>query len=103
MTRLVAALRREPIRVYLYGVLASGEAVAVSYGLVSQVRGVLWLALGAAVLVVPAAEAARQRSTPTADPRDDAGRALRPVRYENTDYPGQPGERPPNLPTTNVD
>lgn len=80
MTRLAAALRRNPVRAYLYGVLAAGEPVAVSYGLVSGQRGALWLGLGAAVLVVPAAEAIRQRVTPTADPRDDAGRSLQPVR-----------------------
>ncbi|HEY9337579.1 MAG TPA: hypothetical protein VIQ79_24275 [Kribbella sp.] len=76
MTRLWAAVRRQPVRSYLYGVLVPGEALAVSYGLVSGNQGALWLALGAAVLVVPAAEAARARVTPTADPHDDAGRQL---------------------------
>lgn len=80
MTGLWAAVRRQPVRAYLYGVLVPGEALAVSYGLVSDNQGALWLALGAAALVVPAAEAARQRVTPVADPRDDAGRSLRPVR-----------------------
>lgn len=64
MNRLWGALRREPVRAYLYGVLAAGEPVAVSYGLVSGNRGALWLALGAAALVVPAAESARRRVTP---------------------------------------
>jgi hypothetical protein len=73
-------VRRQPVRSYLYGVLVPGEALAVSYGLVSDNQGALWLALGAAALVVPAAEAARARVTPTADPRDDAGRELRPSR-----------------------
>lgn len=80
MARLWARLRREPVRAYLYGVLAAGEPVAVAYGLVSGDRGALWLGLGAAVLVVPVAEAIRQRVTPSVDPRDDAGRQLRPAR-----------------------
>lgn len=74
--RLAAALRRQPVRAYLYGVLVPGEALAVAYGLVSDNTGALWLALGAAVLVVPAAEAARAKVTPVADPRDDDGEAL---------------------------
>lgn len=79
MRRLWGAVRREPVRAYLYGALVPGEALAVSYGLVNDSTGALWLALAAAVLVVPV-EAARARVTPTAEPRDDAGRPLRPLR-----------------------
>lgn len=77
---LLAALRRQPVRSYLYGVLVPGEALAVSYGLVSSNDGVLWLALGAAALVVPGVEIARAKVTPTVDPRDAAGRQLVPDR-----------------------
>lgn len=80
MTRLRAALRRQPVRTYLYGLLLPGEALAVAYGLVSEDRGALWLALGAAVLVVPGVELARAKVTPSADPRDAAGRQLGPRR-----------------------
>jgi hypothetical protein len=81
VTRLGAFLRREPVRAYLYGLAVPGEALAVTYGLVNGSTGALWLALAAAVLLVPGVEAARQRVTPTTAPRDDAGRTLRPVRY----------------------
>lgn len=80
--RVLAALRREPVRAWLYGVLVPGEALAVSYGVVSDNTGALWLALAAAVLVVPV-EAVRSRVTPTVNPRDDAGRPLRPLREGN--------------------
>jgi hypothetical protein len=87
MGRLVAALRRQPVRAYLYGVLVPGEALAVAYGLVSDNRGALWLALGAAVLVVPAAEAARAKVTPMADPRTKDGRPAE-ILPEPADPPG---------------
>lgn len=76
MTRLYAVLRRQPVRAYLYGVLVPGEALAVSYGLVTDNQGALWLALGAAALVVPAAELARAKVTPLADPHDNTGNHL---------------------------
>lgn len=80
MIGLLAALRREPVRAYLYGLAVPGEALAVSYGLVSDSTGVLWLGLAAALLLVPGVEAVRARVTPTSSPRDDAGRSLVPVR-----------------------
>lgn len=86
---LATALRRQPVRLYLYGVLVPGEALAVSYGLLSDNQGALWLALGAAVLVVPGVEFARANVTPIDDPRDDAGRQLVPLR------PGVDGLPPP--------
>lgn len=73
---VLAAVRRQPVRTYLYGVLVPGEALAVTYGLVTANQGALWLALGAAVLVVPAAELARSKVTPVDDPRDNAGERL---------------------------
>lgn len=93
MDRLWVAVRREPVRLYLYGVLATGEALAAAYGLVAADKGALWLGLGAAALVVPAAETARRKVTPAADPRDDAGRVLRvpPEVRDATEPPPPPG------------
>ena len=76
MSRLVAALRREPVRAYLYGLAVPGEALAVSYGLVNHATGALWLGLAAALLLVPGVEAARSKVTPTSDPRADDGDPL---------------------------
>lgn len=86
MTRLWAALRRNPVRVYLYGLLVPAEALAVSYGLLSDDQGMLWLGLGAAVLVVPGVELARAKVTPVAEPRNDAGDRL----WTITDLPDRP-------------
>jgi hypothetical protein len=71
--RLWAALRREPVRAYLYGLLAPGAALAVAYGVVEQNKAALWISLGGVVLVPGAAELARRRVTPTDDPRTKAG------------------------------
>lgn len=76
MKALWAAVRRQPVRAYVYGVLVPGEALAVSYGLVTGDQAALWMALAAAVLVVPGAEVARAKVTPVADPRDNRGRRL---------------------------
>lgn len=73
MSRVWAAVRREPVRAYLYGLLAPGAALAVAYGVTSQDRAALWIALGGVVLVPGAAELARRRVTPTDDPRTKAG------------------------------
>lgn len=68
----------EPVRLYLYGLLAPVVAVLVAYGVVDDVTAPLWIALGTAVLGVAATEAARRHVTPVADPRDDQGRPLTP-------------------------
>ncbi|WP_406046592.1 hypothetical protein [Kribbella sp. NBC_00889] len=91
MSRLVAALRRNPVRAYLYGLALPGEALAVSYGLVNDNQGALWLGLAAALLLVPGVETVRAKVTPTSDPRDDAGRPLVPLRT------GGPIPPPPGL------
>ena len=80
MRRVLAGLRREPVRAYLYGLAVPGEALAVSYGLVNDAEGALWLGLVAALLLVPGVETVRAKVTPTAAPRDDAGRTLVPLR-----------------------
>lgn len=76
--RLLAAVRRRPTRLYLYGLLAPGFLVATSYGLISADKAAVWISLGGALLVVGGAELAQRKTTPTADPRDDTGRPLRP-------------------------
>ena len=73
MSRLWAAVRREPVRAYLYGLLTPGAALAVAYGLVEQAKAALWIALGGVALVPGAAELARRKVTPTDDPRTKAG------------------------------
>jgi len=85
--RLAAAVRRQPVRVYLYGLLGPGAALAVTYGIVSQDRAALWIALGGAALLVPAAEAARTKVTPMADPRTKDGRPAE-ILPEPADPPG---------------
>lgn len=73
MRALLRSVRREPVRAYLYGLLAPGAAVAVGYGLLSSNQAALWLALGGVVLVPGATELARAKVTPTSDPRTKAG------------------------------
>lgn len=84
---MLKMLKRQPVRTYLYGVLIPGEAVAVAYGLVSEDKGALWLALGAAALLVPGVEAARAKVTPLADPRTADGRPAE-ILPEPADPPG---------------
>jgi hypothetical protein len=61
LARLQAA---EPVRLYLYSALVPVVAVAVAYGLLDGSQALLWLAVGAAVLGVPATEAARAAVSP---------------------------------------
>lgn len=74
MTRLLAAVRREPVRAYLYGLTAPAALLAVAYGLTTADKAALWVGLGAAVLVPSGAELARRKTTPVADPRTADGR-----------------------------
>ena len=81
MKTVLAALRREPVRAYLYGLLVPGAAVAVGYGVLSADKAALWVALGGVVLVPGAAELARRKTVPYAynaaseDPKTGALRA----------------------------
>lgn len=52
---------REPVRLYVYGVVAAVVALLVYRGLVAAEESLLWLALAQVVLAVPATEAARNR------------------------------------------
>lgn len=53
----------EPVRLYLYGILGPLVALLVVLGVVQADQAVLWLAVGAAVLGVPAVERARSLVT----------------------------------------
>jgi len=57
-------ITREPVRLYLYGVLLAVLAVLVGYGTLTGEQAALWAALGAAVLGVPVTELLRGRVVP---------------------------------------
>lgn len=75
---LYAAVRRRPVRAYLYSLLTPALAAAQVYGWISRDQAAVWISLGGAVLAVTGAELAQRRTTPTVDPRDDDGRPLWP-------------------------
>lgn len=54
----------EPVRKYLYGLLAPVVAVLVAYGVVDSESAPLWIALATAVLGVGAVETARAKVRP---------------------------------------
>jgi hypothetical protein len=83
---LIAAVRRRPVRVYLYGLCAPGFALAVAYGALSADKAALWIALAGGVLVVGAGEYAQTKTTPLADPRTAAGKPA----YIAEDTPAEP-------------
>lgn len=60
-TGLAGLLYREPVRLYVYGVVAAVVALLVFRGVVSGAESLLWLALAQVLLAVPATEAARAR------------------------------------------
>lgn len=64
MSRILTVVRREPVRVYLYGVLGPALGVLFVYGIVTATQLAAWLALGAGVLAVPAIETTRAKVTP---------------------------------------
>jgi len=64
MTRIALLLAKEPVRVYLYGVLGTALLVLGAYGVLSGQEIAVWGALGASVLAVPAVEKARARVKP---------------------------------------
>lgn len=73
MSHLWAAVRRRPTRLYLYGLLGPGFALAVAYGALDANQAALWISLGGAALVVTGAELAQTKTTPLADPRTKDG------------------------------
>lgn len=58
--------RYEPVRRYLYSLLAPLATILVVYGIASEEIAATWIGLATAILGVPAVEAARARVTPTA-------------------------------------
>lgn len=61
----------EPVRRWLYGVLAAVAAVLVAYGILTAETVIVWTALLQAVLVVPFVESARANVRPTKGTRND--------------------------------
>jgi hypothetical protein len=62
--RVVAWVRQEPVRVWMYGTLAPALGVLFVYGILSATQVAAWLALGAGLLAVPAVETARSKVSP---------------------------------------
>lgn len=93
MTRLAVALRREPVRAYLYGVYVAVLLLLLAYGIVTAELLPLWLGLGAAILAVPAVEAARAKVTPVDAPRTATGQPaeLVPIPPSDDDLKPPPG------------
>lgn len=58
--------KSEPVRLYLYSLLAPVLAILVAFGVVDSEAVALWIALGTAVLGIPAIELARAKVTPVA-------------------------------------
>lgn len=93
MTRLYAALRRQPVRTYMYGLLAPAVALLGAYGLTTPAKGALWIALGGVVLLPVGVEAARAKVTPLSRPRNKDGVPL--VSSEGADEPPPDAAPPP--------
>ncbi|UGT65338.1 hypothetical protein LTT66_18380 [Nocardia gipuzkoensis] len=64
MSKLISALRAEPVRAILYPLLAILVGVLVTRGIVDQFSADIIIGIVGAVLGVPAAEAARAKVTP---------------------------------------
>lgn len=77
LSRVAAAVRREPVRVYLYGLATAIAGTLIALGHVQADEMSTWIYLISVVLGV---EGARQKVTPTAAPRDALGGALVPAR-----------------------
>lgn len=68
MSKLISALRTEPIRALLWPVLVGIAGYLVVRGVVDQFSADMILVIVAAVLGIPAAEAARAKVTPVSRP-----------------------------------
>ncbi len=65
---MLSTLRSEPVRIYLYGVLAAVVAVLVLYGVLDAGSTPIWLALGLAALALPSpVEGLRSTVTPASE------------------------------------
>lgn len=67
MSNLAKTLKREPVRVWCYGVAVAALMLLTWYGVVDPGALPLWVALVAAI-VVPGTEATRARVTPVGRP-----------------------------------
>lgn len=68
-------LQREPVRVYLYGIVVSVVALLSTLDVITDTAVNPILAVGAAVLAVPAVEVARRKVSPTATVNHTDGHA----------------------------
>ena len=67
--KLMSVLQREPVRVYLYGVVIAILALLVGIGVLTATVSVLVAGVGAAILAIPATaaiEVARSKVSPVA-------------------------------------
>lgn len=65
---IVNYVRREPVRIYIYGVVVAVLAALVVLGFVKADLVPVLLAVATAILAVPAVEAARSKVEPTDKP-----------------------------------
>jgi hypothetical protein len=56
--------KTEPVRLYVYSLLAPLAGILVFYGIVDSAAAPLWIALGTVVLGVTGTEVARSKVTP---------------------------------------
>jgi hypothetical protein len=61
MKKLIASLKKERTRAYLYRVFTGAGLVALGYGVVSAEEVALWSGLVATVFVLPAANTSTER------------------------------------------
>ncbi len=66
MRRVLTVIRREPVRVWLYGTLGPIFGVLFVYGIVDQIQATTWIALGGGILAVPGTESVRAMVSPVA-------------------------------------
>lgn len=64
MSKLAQWAKEEPVRLYVYTVVAAILAVLVAYGVVDETALPVILAAATAILAVPAVETARSKVTP---------------------------------------
>lgn len=71
MKALLAKLKREPVRAYIYSAVAPVCGLLVARGLIVGSDVPLLEALATALLAIPAAERVRSRVTPVTKPEDE--------------------------------
>ncbi len=71
LTNTVSALRRNPVRLYLYSVTVAILLMLVTFGVIESEAMFAVLGVASAVLAVPAVEVARSKVTPVAKEKKD--------------------------------